>query len=211
MIKEPLVKDYEQCSNQTYRVCWGAIIAGALVGLGLGFLLNLYATAISLSAFSSTTQGAYVIAMGGLIGMLIGVIVTTAASGFVAGYLGRYHYYPLSGGVLYGFITWSLVIFLSALLIGPMGRFVDDYKNNLTHTPTVTTSDARGMDTTRTTQENSRDNNKVTVTPTQLAWGGWLTFVLFFIGALSSCIGACCGIRCIHCTRDVTPVTRVQP
>ena len=34
------------------------------------------------------------------------------------------------------------------------------------------------------------------INPTQLAWGGWLVFLLFFVGAISSCIGATCGMRC---------------
>ena len=68
-------------------ICWSAIIAGAFVGVGLGFLLHLFGIAISLSAYSSSTNGAAeTLAIGGFIGIVIGVIVSMGAAGFVAGY-----------------------------------------------------------------------------------------------------------------------------
>lgn len=78
-------------------MCWTAVIAGALVGLGIGFLLNLFGAAIGLSAYKMN-QSEAVLAIGGVIGLLIGVIVAMGASGFVAGYLGRFHHCYCHGG-----------------------------------------------------------------------------------------------------------------
>jgi uncharacterized membrane protein len=194
-------------SHLVHRICWSAVIAGAFVGLGLAFLLHLYGAAISLSAYSSTSDGATAIAIGGMLGMLIGVIVSMAIAGFVSGYLGRFHYYPLHGGVIYGFITWSLILFLSAVIAVPMSNYISAFERTLYHSSVMqeTTSSydspnlTKGVSSSDGQQINASNDKSVAVKPTHLAWGGWVIFALFFIGALSSCIGASYGIRC---TRD---------
>jgi hypothetical protein len=200
--KDPMVTDTGNNLHLIHRICWSAIFAGAFVGLGLGFLLQLYGTAISLSAYSSTPQGASVIALGGLIGMIIGVIAAMATAGFVAGYLGRFHYYPLHGGIIYGFVTWSLILFLSAVITVPMGHFVSTYENTLTRATVVVGSN---VDDTKVSNDNNTNAVKhhkvttdepVTVSANKLAWGGWTMFILFFIGAISSCVGASYGMKC---------------
>lgn len=190
--------------HQVHRICWSAIFSGAFVGIGLGFLLHLYGMAISLSAFSSSINGAKVIAIGGFLGMLVGVIASMMASGFVAGYLGRFHYQPVHGGVIYGFVTWSLIIFLSAIMIGPMQNYIVAYGNTLTHS--VVSSDVKTTSLTvnsNTVKIEKNNNETATVSKNALAWAGWIIFILFFVGALSSCIGAICGM---HCKREL--VTR---
>jgi hypothetical protein len=205
MINENLsVTEKEYMIHRRYRICWSAIFSGALVGVGLGFLLYLYSAAISLSAFSSSAHGASVIAIGGLLGMLIGVIASMATAGFVAGYLGRYHYYHIHGGVIYGFITWSLALLMSILIAGPMMHYVSSYENALTHrvnmeTPKVMVNDdatANDAKSTIFTHKNKTNSTVAELTPTELAGSGWIVFVLFFVGALSSCIGACFGMQC---------------
>ncbi|MBA2650910.1 MAG: hypothetical protein H0U73_01370, partial [Tatlockia sp.] len=39
------------------KISWSAIFSGALIGLGLGFLLQLFGIAIGLSAYHSTSAG----------------------------------------------------------------------------------------------------------------------------------------------------------
>jgi hypothetical protein len=189
-------------NSPLHRISWSAILAGAFVGLGLAFLLHLYAIAISLSAFSSASNhGASVITIGGLLGMIIGVIAAMATAGFVAGYLGRFHYYLLHGGVIYGFLTWSIIIFLSAIMVGPMESYVENFGNSLSNSTVIRNN---GEDRNVTVQNTAvvPKNGKmanvpvVDVSAKQLAFGGWVVFVLFFVGALSSCIGACYGIQC---------------
>lgn len=193
--------------HQIHRICWSAVFAGAFVGLGLLFLLHLYGVAISLSVFNSANHGA-AIAIGGFLGMVIGVIAAMVAAGFVTGYLGRFHYYPLHGGVIYGFVTWSLIIFLSAIMIGPMQRYVLSYGNALSNTvvmkgeavnsenePVTNNSSSSSQDE----MKSNTNDDSITITTAQQTWTGWIVFVLFFVGALSSCIGATCGM---HCKRE---------
>lgn len=184
------------------KICWSSIFAGAFVGVGLGFLLHLYSNAIGLSAYSATPGGASVIALGGVIGLLIGVIASFVTAGFVSGYLGRYHYSACSGGIIYGFLTWSICLVLSVLLAGSMMHYVSNAAQSLvpygSQTPKVTITNAGANDNSPPipTHLNTTDETAKKITPTELAWGGWLVFIMFFIGALSSCIGASMGMRC---------------
>lgn len=199
--KEALVTDVRNHPHLIHHLCWSALFGGALVGLGLSFLLQLYSTAISLSAYSSTPQGASVIAVGGFIGLIIGVIATMIAAGFVSGYLGRFHFHHHSGGIIYGFITWSLVIFLSAIMIGPMAHYLSSYGNSLTNAVVIenvslTDNNTAVSDNATVHQHKKVTQENVAVSADKLAWGGWIMFILFFIGAISSCVGACCGMHC---------------
>lgn len=201
----PVVMEQGAPLSQIHRICWSAVFAGSFVGLGLGFLLHLYGVAISLSAFSSSQNGAEVIAIGGVLGMVIGVIASMMAAGFVSGYLGRFHYHPLHGGVIYGFVTWSVIIFLSAIMIGPMQHYVTSYGEALSHSVVVrggnVDSENRSltMNPSSAKQDKSIANDPVKVSPNQMAWGGWIIFLLFFVGAISSCIGSTWGM---HCKRE---------
>ncbi|TAL62858.1 MAG: hypothetical protein EPN84_05880 [Legionella sp.] len=204
MVNENQVIVEKHCHDQNHhlcvkRVCWSAIFAGVLVGLGLGFLLHLYGVALSLSVYSSSSDGASVIAIGGLLAMIVGIIASMGIAGFVAGHLGRFHYHGVHGGVLYGFITWSLILVLTAVIAGPMGYYFSSYSKSLSHpvglqAASVVVSDSNGTVTTTKTKKTTTVQSN-SVTPTELAWGGWILFGLFFIGAFSSCVGACCGMR----------------
>lgn len=196
MIQDNQVVIDKECTVSSHsHLCWSAVFSGALVGVGLGFLLYLFGIAIGLSAYSTTANGAAVIAIGGIIGLLIGVVASMGVSGFVAGYLGRFHHCFCHGGVMYGFVTWSLALVLSALLVIPLTKYVSFYKATIAPTVLVT-----GIPTAQGVKNVSLDQVGTTqtteVTSRQLAGYGWVLFVLFFIGALASCIGACCGMAC---------------
>ncbi|CEK11831.1 DUF4199 domain-containing protein [Legionella hackeliae] len=195
----------EHCPHPRPRVCWSAIFTGAFIGVGLGFLLHLFSIAIGLSAYSSTSNGATVIAIGGILGLLIGVIVSMGLAGFVAGYLGRFHYCHCHGGVIYGFLTWSIALLLSAVFVIPLTHYISTYTRNLA--PAIVTNQvAQTLDESTVANEAtpSVKNKQATTTqpiPTEseknvLAWSAWVVFILFFIGALASCIGACLGMGC---------------
>ncbi|PJE18220.1 MAG: hypothetical protein CK430_00510 [Legionella sp.] len=193
---------------------WSAIISGAFVGVGLGFLLQLFGIAISLSAYNSSSTGATTIAIGGFLGLLIGVIASMGTAGFVAGYLGRYHYGHCHGGVLYGFITWSISLLLAALFVMPLTHYISGYNKVLA--PTVVVSDTlpqkvdlatenKNLGPATQNKEAVASQSLVRVSPDTLEGSSWLIFLLFFVGALSSCIGACCGMSCKR--KEIAKVT----
>ncbi|KTD16541.1 hypothetical protein [Legionella jordanis] len=181
------------------RVSWTAIFAGALVGVGLGFLLNVFGFAIGLSAFTLNNQGATVLAIGGLIGIIIAVVVSMVVAGYTAGYLGRLYCPQRNLGILYGFLTWSVALILSAILAGHVSNFVGGYTNAATNSVNVSSQNANTVTPQITAQnQNASGNTNVNVnaSPRSLAWAAFIIFILFFIGAVSTCFGAHWGMSC---------------
>ncbi|MBA3537238.1 MAG: hypothetical protein H0T84_11620 [Tatlockia sp.] len=203
MNNDKLVTGVSSCDSYQSRISWSAIISGALVGVGLSFLLQLFGVAISLSAYHSTSAGASTMAMGGFLALLIATIVSMGVAGYVAGLLGRSHYSHCHGGVIYGFLTWSLALLLTALLVIPLTNYMTSY--NKTLAPKVVVSDTMQKNVDVTTDNNSSKPNQntgdqavVKVSPEALTGSSWVIFLLFFLGAISSCIGACYGMNNKH-------------
>lgn len=186
------------------HISWTAIFVGALVGVGLGFLLNLFGIAIGLSTFTLNKDGASVLAIGGLIGVVIGIVAAMITAGFAAGYLGRWCCPKRNLGILYGFTTWTVALLLSAIITAHVGNYVSSYSNNLTHSLVVVPENSANnvesvtMENTNKGNEQPKNNIKVVASPSSLAWSAFLIFALFFIGALSSCVGAHWGMTCHH-------------
>jgi uncharacterized membrane-anchored protein YitT (DUF2179 family) len=195
------------------HVCWSAILIGALVGVGLGFLLNLYGVAIGLSAYSSSTQGAHVVAVGGFIGMILGVIASMVAAGYTSGYLARGFCCHNHFGLIYGFSTWCAALILSALLVIPATNYVTSYTKALSRTTVSNTTDDNNAAHRMTVNDQETAPTKQVPPQSQeaknLAWSAWMVFLLFFIGAISACVGASCGIGC-HRKEHTDPVVTTR-
>ncbi len=63
---------------------WTAVLAGAIVGVGISFLLNLFNLAMGISSFTMAESGVITIAIGGFIGILIATLVSTFFTGWVS-------------------------------------------------------------------------------------------------------------------------------
>jgi len=200
--------------------CWSAVIAGALVGVGLAFLFNLFGFAIGLSAFSLDNDGSIVMAIGGLIGIAIAVFVSMFFGGFAAGYLGRSTCPRGHLGILYGFTTWTLALLLSALATGYMGYYVASYTNSISNSAFMVTdndgdatttkvkaapevnvntkpgADAVKVETKPATAPANQQTMVITATPASLAMSAFIVFALFLLGAFASCLGACHAMCC---------------
>ncbi len=183
---------------------WSAIIAGAFVALGLGFLLQLFGLAIGLSAYHSDA-GSNTLAIGGVLGLIVGIIVAMGVAGFVSGYYAKFCDYFPGESFLYGFLTWSIALLLSALLIMPLTHYVSSYNDGLAPQLKVSSNmPAQVMVTHKPTSDNPApaEQTEVKMTPSMLKGSSWLVFILFFIGAVSSCVGASCGMNCKLKHRD---------
>jgi LytS/YehU family sensor histidine kinase len=210
MIMKDLQSTTVEC-HTTGHVCyvkclsWGAIIAGALVGIGLGFLLNLFGIAINLSAMTTTQEGITKLALGGFLGILISTIVSMFVAGWVAGYLGRGACVKRHAGMLYGFTTWCVILLASVLLASHVDQFMAYNSDSLSKTNSVTTRNMmaykadmqaqqmKGMaDAAKgNTTEASVDAEKMA---NVLGQSFLLAFLLFIFGALASCLGGYFGI-----------------
>lgn len=188
-------------------ISWTAVIAGALVGVGLSFLLNLFSIAIGLTAFTTTPEGLATLAIGGFIGLLIGAIVSMFVAGWVAGYLGRPFCLNNHVGSLYGFVTWCVALIITVLLTSHMGLFISTHYQALNNPQTGimhATTDAEAPMVSRqmrTSEGTSLTTTRVTVNEEKAAnaigKSLFLTFVLFFFSAIACCLGGYYGIaRC---------------
>lgn len=182
------------------RISWSAILTGALIGVGLSFLLNLFGVTIGLSAFSMTEQGVGALAIGGLLGLIISTIASMFFGGFAAGYLGRLYVPKRNLGIVYGFTTWTAIILLSAVITTYIGSYVDTYTSVVTRNMVVATHEAPASSEKTHATSNEKLQPVATVNPKDLtsgmAVGAFIVFALFFIGALSSCLGAHYGMSC---------------
>lgn len=195
---------YQHCHIKC--ISWSAIFGGAFVGVGLGFLLNLFGIAIGLSAFNNTPSGVATLAIGGFIGLLIGTIASMFFSGWVAGYLARAVCPRRHIGALYGFLAWCLALVLTIVLTAHVNHFISDHYHYLSKPNaaviSVTTDDAGAL---ATTQIKVNDGRNVVATQAaadtekaanNLGIAALLTFILFFVGALASCLGGYCALKC---------------
>lgn len=176
--------------NDGTAYTWFPIVIGGLVGLGLGFLLELLSVSMGLSLFTTDPSGARTLAIGGAIGMLVGTIAAMYATGFTAGYLAADSSGRKNLGILYGFAAWCLSLILMVMLATAIANHMAYYQVQFTAGNTVmpmshTTSSAVAM------QSTSEERNIKAA-----GAGSFVVFVLFFAGALSAAYGGHCGYKC---------------
>jgi hypothetical protein len=163
---------------------WKPIIAGALIAIGLTFLLNLFSVAISLTAFTTNDQGVENIALGGLIATALGIVVSMFASGWLAGYLGNRYCTKRHLGALYGFLTWCLALIITIFL----AVHIQDYIKFYTHFISGTT----------VSLSNARMGAQLSIPAhqaTQIVISTYIVFSLFFLSAFACSLGGHCGMR----------------
>lgn len=174
-----------------------AIIIGALIGFGLGFLLDLLGLALELKLFSTTNTGATVIAFGGMMIILIGLIATMFIAGYITGYLAREKETQRKFGLIYGLTTWSLILLLNVLLAMPLNRYIANFTNLSPPETLASNSQDLNLETepseisnANTSIINPSSNPSSNTSPKVIAEGAFIIFVLFLLSAFSSCMGS---------------------
>ncbi len=208
MINEPNVVG-EKDVRQLYHGChtkvglsWGAIIIGGLIGFGLGFLLNIFGFAIGLTSFKPTTNGLLTLAFGGFLGMLVGAIITMFVSGWAAGFYARSYSVHPHYGVVYGFAAWCIAIIISGFMAGHIGHLMSSQnfmanQNSAVmtnvHTQTMQAVAQEGNINPPATVQTAQRNTEMAAH--NLGISMFMTFIVLFMGALSSCFGGYFGMR----------------
>lgn len=194
--------DTAQCHHDSRRISWSAIVTGALIGVGLSFLMNLLGVAVGLSAFSMGEHGVVSLAIGGLLGLIVSTIIAMFFAGFSAGYIGRLYVPKHNMGIIYGFTTWSVSLILAAILTTYIGNYVNSYSSNISRSTIVFEQDQPTAQKPVQPQEmpSAEEQQKMMAVAaheatTGIAAEASIVFILFFVGALSSCIGAHFGMR----------------
>jgi len=160
---------------------WKPIIAGALMAIGLSFLLHLFSVAIGLTAFTTDNQGIETLMMGGLVATAFGTVIIMFASGWIAGYLGNRACTKRHLGALYGFLTWVVALIALMLIVDNILHYVIVYSHSISGVMEMSTNKAENM-------MNQHAANSI-------AMGSYITFILFFLSAFAASLGGHCGMR----------------
>jgi hypothetical protein len=160
---------------------WSPIIAGAIMIVGLSFLLNLFSVAIGLTAFTTDSQGVENLAFGGLIATALGIIAVMFGSGWVTGYLGNRHCIKGHLGALYGFLAWCLALILTLLLAMPIKHYIVFYTHFISGSAMSSIAKAAPA---------------ISASPNQIMISTYIVFCLFFLSAFACSLGGHCGMRC---------------
>ena len=156
---------------------WKAVIAGALIAIGLTFLFNLLTLGLGFSMYTQDPTGRAVIAFLGFAWMLIGSYLMLFAAGWVVGkVICRDRDAFILNGFVHGFLTWSLYAFVSLITVVKMGD---------ASTLSIFSNFSTASVTTATNTEEVR-----AVGLTTLA-----SFLIFLSAALGCSFGAMCGVR----------------
>lgn len=198
--------EHDHCCNNNC-LSWKAIFTGAIIAVGLSFLLNLFGVAIGLSAYTPSKAGIQTLAIGEFFGMAIGIMVVMFFSGWVSGYLGKAHCVNRHFGTLYGLTTWCLALIIGAILVTHFGDFVNKQHNafinpnetvlkmasNAASSKSLDDVTASAETKTNATQAlSSQDKEKAANT---IGKSMLLTFILFFVGAVTCTYGGYVGMR----------------
>jgi hypothetical protein len=101
------------------RVSWGAIIAGAVVALAIGLMLNTLGVAVGATAVDAVgrdTPSATTFGIGAGLWLLVSNLIGLAVGGYVAGRLSGTA--DNTDAVLHGLGVWAIAFLVSAVLLG---------------------------------------------------------------------------------------------
>jgi hypothetical protein len=189
MLNNELIKQ----SHQDKCISWRPILAGALAAIGFSFLLNLFSVALGLTAFTVNSQGVETLALGGLLGTSIGIIVSMFGAGWLAGYLGQHRGNKHQLGAIYGFLAWCVALIISIFLASHIQQYISFYSHFISHSANIIFVNDAGSSTGLAVIGDH-------VPAKSLTTGTYIVFFLFFLAALASSAGGHYGMR--HTWKD---------
>jgi hypothetical protein len=183
--------------KKNYYVSWTAIISGAFIGLGLNFLLNLFSLAIGLASFTVSSSGKTEFSLIGFMCFGLSSIISMFITGWVAGKLTPPILLNRLWGIFFGFLAWCLLLMITIILLTNMiqyAAFHANFTSNLiaikitNDAPMFTETHAHAL-TNSPLSLNIETGKKI------ITLNAFLTFILFFIGGVSSCLGGYLGYK----------------
>jgi len=206
-----------QCCH-IYCLSWAAILAGALVAIGLSFLFNLFGLSMGITAYTYSAEGSKTLIASGYIGMVVGVMISMFLAGWVSGYLGHAKCSSRKVGILYGFLAWCLALIISIFMTASMGRFIavnqnllndNTFVSKLGHSIAQWTPPAADAENMRAPKAPEHNLPNLTGQETKVAVKSlFLTFLIFLAGAIMSAYG---GYRGIKAKKDVACIDKPNP
>lgn len=109
----------EDVAGVRSRISWPAIVAGAVVAVAFNLVLTLFFASLGLTVAEAGVR-AGVVGTGALIAALVGIVLSLFAGGWVSTQLTAGESERES--VLYGILTWALVVGFSLAIVGMGAR-----------------------------------------------------------------------------------------
>ncbi|WED43997.1 hypothetical protein [Legionella cardiaca] len=189
-------------NNQTKEckyLSWTAVVSAAIIGIGLNFLFNLLSLALGISSFSIDIQGKTTFSLAGYFCFCISSIISMFFTGWVAGKLTPPQPLKKMWGILYGFLAWSLLLILTVVLLTNFIQFLAFHSNFTANLVAIKITNNAPMltETVADITKNSPLSINIETTKKVLTLNAMLTFILFFLGALASCLGGFIGYKTI--------------
>lgn len=208
MNKDSLIKHDAPAQLETGHsincLSWSAVIVGALVAVALGFLLNIFGMAINLSAYTNTSEGTTTFVVAGFLSMVLSTMIVLFFSGWISGYLGRSYCLNPNFGLLYGLVTWCLALFLMVVLSSSVGDFMNSQYSSVTSSASERFANHTKHPLADTIQKGIKgiggashqsSAHSETADNKDVSKALYLVFILFFVGAISSCYGGYVGMQ----------------
>lgn len=177
-------------------VSWSAIFSGVLAGFGINFLFNLFILALGISIFTLDINNATVLSYLGVFCYIILSIVTMFTTGWVAGRLTPPIFKKIWGALI-GFIAWDLLLIVTIVILTNTLQFTAFHSTFTSHPNLVAIRIANDSPFMTETIEHSPIQSPLGVnvekTTKVISLNATATFLLFFLGAISSCSGGLLG------------------
>lgn len=179
------------------NIFWSAIFSGALAGFAINFLLNLLTLAVGISVFSLNSTGTATFSLLGFVVFSGIAIFTMFTTGWIAGRLSPAVLKRIWGALI-GFIAWSLLLIITIVILTNMIQFIAFHSNFTSNPNMVAIKIANNLPMMTETANGSKLNPldiNIEKTTKVITLNAYVTFTLFFFGAISSCIGGYLGYR----------------
>lgn len=178
-----------------HYISWSALSAGAIAGVGLNFLMNLLALGLGLAIFSVSSSGETLFSMWGFGCFIICALCSMFITGWVAGKLTPRVLKSRAWGLLYGFLSWSLLLIFTIILITNFIQYTAFHSNFTSNLVEIKLKHSSAMltGTKAHALSNSPLSFNIETHKKVITLNALLTFLLFFIGAISSSLGGLIG------------------
>jgi hypothetical protein len=176
-------------------ISWSAVYAGAITGVGLNFLMNLLALGLGLASFSVSVSGETRFSGWGFLSFVISALCAMFTTGWVAGKLTPHILEKRRWGLFYGFLSWSLLLIFTVILITNFIQYAAFHSNFTSNLIEIKLRNSAPMLTTTTAHAipNSPLSLNIETHKKVITLNALLTFLLFFIGAIASALGGLLG------------------
>ncbi|STX51297.1 Uncharacterised protein [Legionella busanensis] len=178
--------------KSNFYITWSAIFSAAIVGVGLNFLLNLFALALGIASFTIRSTGKIEFSLWGLICFCIAAIIAMFSTGWLAGRL-SYPTLKRIWGCFIGFLAWALLLIMTIILITNMIQFAVFHANFTSSLVAIKITNDAPMLTEIFLRGKAPMSVALEVDKKVIILNALITFIMFGLGAGASCLGGYLG------------------